>query len=802
VHTSHRFSLIAAFVAAVLSGGASAAHAAPAETSADDSVSEVVVTGTRVANRSQTDTLSPVDVLTPQQLAEHGTRELATALSSAAPSLDFPRPSLTDGTDDVRPAALRGLGPDETLVLVDGKRQHATALVNLNGSVGRGSAAVDLNTIPLAAIDRIEVLRDGASAQYGSDAIAGVINLHLREARVGGDAEVSYGVYDTTYDTTHGHHTATDGNALTASAWAGFGLGSQGFLTITTEFRDADPTSRGDYDQRVPPLPQPEVTSRFGDPRSNNYTIYLNSGLPLSGGWKAYGWLGFQDRDSISAASPRLASNANTVLSLWPDGFLPLIHTQVQDLSAAVGLKGDLALWSTDLSLSYGRNRIGYHTEHSDNSTFGADSQTSFYDGALIYDQYVLNLDLVRGFDVGLPAPLNIAWGLEARREGYVIQAGEPQSWATGPAYVTGELPGAQGFTGFEPDNAVNVARTGESLYLDLETHLTRDFSADVAVRGEHYSDFGSTATQKLALRYDFTPSLALRGTVSTGFRAPSLQQEYFTNSSSVFIGTVLYEAGTFPATSLVGSTLGGQPLKPEKSDNYSVGGVYHLGSFEATVDAYRIDIRDRIVLSENLNSAAVRALVEPYGVDAARFFINGVSTRTQGLDTVLHYLLRTDAAGKFDFSVASNLNKTSLDYVPTGTSVLPGIVLFARQNELRFTKGTPSNKLILGNDWSLPIGSDSLDVSLKGTRYGYVLSPGTTAATDVAIPPAWVVDLEVGAHLGEHLAVAVGADNLLDKYPPSPTVAQNPQGTVYFSSFSPYGFNGRFVFARASYRW
>lgn len=791
---------MATLAAAAISSGA---FAADAPSGGDNSSpEEVVVTGTRVANRSKLDTVSPVDILGEKQLTEHGTRELATALSVVAPSLDFPRPSLTDGTDDVRPATLRGLGPDEALVLVNSKRQHATALVNVNGSVGRGAAAVDLNTIPLAAVDRIEVLRDGASAQYGSDAIAGVVNLHLREARSGGDAEVSYGLYDTDYDTTYGHHSATDGNSLTASTWAGFGLGTEGFLTLTAEFRDADPTSRGDYDQRVPPLAQPTVTGRYGDPRARNYTFYANSGLPLSGGWKVYGWLGLQYRDSNSAASPRLANNVNTVTSIWPDGFLPLINTHVQDISAAVEIKGDLAGWGTDLSLTYGRNRIGYYTIHSDNSTYGDASQTEFNDGSLAYDQYVLNLDLVRGFDIGLATPFNVAWGAEVRREGYVIQAGEEQSWAKGPAYVSGQLPGAQGFTGFLPDNAVDVSRTAESLYLDLETHFTRSFSADVAVRGEHYSDFGSTATEKLALRYDFTPSFALRGTLSTGFRAPSLQQEYFTNSSSVFIGTDLFEAGTFPSTSLVGTALGGQPLKPEKSNNYSAGAVYHVGPFEATVDAYRIDIRDRIVLSENLNSAAVQALVQPFGVNAARFFINGVRTRTQGLDTVLHYVLRTDSTGKLDLSAASNLNKTYLDYVPTGTSVLPGIVLFSRQNALRFTQGTPSSKLILAADWNLPVGASSLDFNLKGTRYGYVLSPGTTAATDVPIPAAWVVDLQVGAQIGEHLGVALGVDNLLDQYPPAPSTVANPTGTLSFSSFSPYGFNGRFLFVRASYHW
>jgi iron complex outermembrane recepter protein len=485
----------------------------------------------------------------------------------------------------------------------------------------------------------------------------------------------------------------------------------------------------------------------------------------------------------------------------------------VLDLSSQFGAKGEVAGWSVDVSAGYGRNRVGYYTDKTANVTYGAASPTDFNDGALIYDQWTFNLDVVRDLEVGLSTPLNVAWGVEARDEGYTIEAGQHESYDFGPAYVAGQSPGAQGFGGLEPSNVVDKTRTSESLYLDLEAHLTQGFSTDVAVRGEHYGDFGSIATEKLGLRYDFTPQFALRGTASTGFRAPSLQQEYFTATSSNFLtnnAAVPVQTGTFPATSAIAQSLGGQALKPERSYNYSIGGVYHAGNFSATVDAYRIDIRNRLFLSENLNTPDVVALLAPYGVAAARFFINGIDTRTQGIDTTLHYLLETSAAGRFDFSVSDNENKTTAGRVQETTGVLSDAILFGRQNLLRITDGTPDNKLILDTNWSYPLPGAVLNVEAKGTRYGSVLSPSSalTAAAytptnpDLQIESAWLADLEVGAEIAQHLHVAVGADNLLDKYPDILAASVNTSGSSSFSAFSPYGFNGRFIYARANYHW
>jgi iron complex outermembrane receptor protein len=814
-------------------GGSAMAQNAPPANSAepDDSIDEVVITGTRVAARTRLDSLAPVDVLSEKTLASSSTTELAEALSTAAPSLNFPRPSITDGTDHIRPATLRGLAPDQTLVLVNGKRRHQSALVNVNGSVGRGSAAVDLNAIPLAAIETVEVLRDGASAQYGSDAIAGVINLRLRDAREGGSTSVTYGQYNTDVDTERGTRHETDGGTVTASGWVGLPLGPEGFITLSGEYRDRDPTSRGDFDSRVPGSP---ITSRYGDADVRDITAYINAGAPIGGDWNVYGWAGYQNRDGSSAAFPRIFNDPRNVPAIYPNGFLPLITTDIDDLAVGWGVRGKLGTWDTDVSLVYGSNEVTYGVEHSLNVSYGAASQTSFDAGSMKYNQLTFNAGVVRTFEVGnLPEGVNVALGVEARREDYQIGAGEPTSYNRGP--VAGQPAGAQGFPGFQPTNELDEDRDAYSAYADVEAKLTQKFLASIAVRGENYSDFGSAVTGKLAGRYDFTESFALRGAVSTGFRAPGLQQEFFTSTATNFINGNPFEVGTFPATSVVAITLGAQPLDAEKSRNYSLGTVLRFGGFEATVDAYRIDIRDRIVLSENLNTPQVAALILPFGATVARFFINGVETKTKGIDLVTRYLWRTENIGRFEFVAAGNWNNTEVEKVPS-LNVINNIcngqpvgcvppVLFARNNTLSFEEGTPDSKVNVSVDWSIPVGATNLGVILKGTRYGEVVEPGIPSAVeinagipdarDIAIHSDWLVDFAFNAKLLEDkLGFTLGVDNLFDQYPdrvPIARVLPTPPGGVVnldatnataFSRYSPYGFNGRFVYARMSFNW
>jgi iron complex outermembrane receptor protein len=805
-----------------------------------DEPAQVVITGTRVQNRSALDTAVPIDVLSSDVFRNRGVPEISQALSEALPSYNYPRPGLSDATDTVRPATLRGLSPDETLVLVNGKRRQSASLVNINGTIGRGASSVDLNTIPDAIVKSIEVLRDGASAQYGSDAIAGVIDLRLREDRDGGDATVSYGVHKTSYDIPTGQAPAgagwsvpatisrslTDGGILTMSAWKGLSLGSNGFLTIAAEFKNQAHTDRGGYDvrQQYPTVngafdPRELTFNRFdawyGEPKINQKTVFANMGYDLSGSAKLYGWASYQDRNALSAGFYRSAADARNTISIYPDGFLPLEAPEVQDYSGAGGVTWALGDWNMDTSLVYGLNKMDFTIENTLNRSEGAASKTVFDAGGFKYDQLVFNFSGVQGFEVGLATPLNVALGLEARRESYSIHAGEPDSYINGGLILpngTPATPGSQVFPGFRPANAVDKSRTAVGAYADLESRITEKLLASVALREERYSDFGTDLTGKLAMRYDFAQAFALRGSVQNGFRAPSLQQQYFATTSTNFVGGIPFDITTFPATNPVAAALGAKPLTAEKSVNFSIGTVIRVEKLNVTIDAYRIDITNRIVLSENLIQANVRAYLTSLGftgVGGGRFFINGVDTRTQGVDVAMTYPFDLRAAGSVNLTLAGNLNSTDVRRVPQTAPLAalnPSPVLFDRVNVLTLEDGEPKNKFIATANWSLgPWGA-----TLRATRYGAVLSPDTAAtyatvakgtpANDVVLHAKTLVDLEGRLAFTHHLNLALGAENLFDQYPDSNPPVVNSTGTTVFSNYSPFGRSGRFVYGRLSY--
>ncbi|MES2160279.1 MAG: TonB-dependent receptor [Pseudomonadota bacterium] len=813
-------------IASLFAAGGALAQSAP---DASGPQATVVVTGTRVANRSVLDTSAPVDVISAETLGTGGVNEISQALSIALPSLNFPRPALADGTDTIRPATLRGLAPDQTLVLVNSKRRHTSALVNLNGTIGRGSAAVDLNAIPTAIIKNIEVLRDGASAQYGSDAISGVINLRLRTDRDGGEFVTSYGARVTDYDFIAGAPPAgatwsaptsrrrTDGQNASVSAWKGLSLGASGFVTIAAEYKDQAHTERSGYDVRQQyPLvngafdPREATINRFnawyGEPEIKQSTVFANAGYNLSGNVKLYGWSGYQRRDARSPGFFRRALQDQNVLSIYPDGFLPKIAPTVDDYSAAGGITWSIGDWDMDSSLSYGKNKMAYTIENTLNRSIGPGSKTSFDAGGFAYDQLTYNLSGVRSVDIaGLAAPLNVALGAEVRREGYSMTAGEPDSYRYGGQVLangTPAPPGAQVFPGFRPSDVSDNHRTAAGAYVDLETKLTDKLLASAAVRGEHYSDFGNNVTGKLAARYDFAREFALRGSVQNGFRAPSPQQQFFTSTSTNFINGVPFEITTFKPSDPAAIALGAKPLDAEKSVNLSLGAVMRFGAMSLTVDGYRIKIRDRIVLSENLTATNVRNYLASQGfigVGGGRFFINGVDTTTEGVDIVANWPLNLGTSGKFDFTLAANVSNTDVTKVPTTaqlTALNPAPILFDRVNVLTLERGQPKNKLNASVNWKQgPLGA-----TLRATRYGEVLAPGTTPAFDFTMGAKTVVDVEGRYAVTSKLQLALGADNLFDTYPDALPAALNTTGNAPFSNYAPFGRSGRYVYARMNY--
>jgi len=590
---------------------------------------------------------------------------------------------------------------------------------------------------------------------------------------------------------------------VTASAWQGFALGDTGFLTLTAEYQHREPTGRSDVDPRA--TAHGQVTARLGDPQIDpQWTFFANAGAPLGEGWEAYAWAGYQGRQTKSAAFPRLSDNANNVGAIYPNGFLPLIAVGGQDVTSAGGVRGELFGWKADFSVTYGRNALDFSTLNSVNATYGAASPTAFNDGGLIYGEWVLDASFSRAFDVGFAGgPLNVAWGLEQRFENYRITVGQHESYDRGPLGSDPKLSGgAQGFVGFQPSNAINADRYNFAAYVDFELPLTTSFVVDGAARVENYSDFGSTVTGKVSARYDFTPNFALRGSFSTGFRAPSLQQTSFTSTSSVIQDGAVVETGTYPATSAVASALGAKPLKAETSKNYSVGAVFRSGDFNLTVDAYRIDIDDQIVLSELINgsfSTQVKDLLDPLGVQAARFFLNGVSSRTQGIDVVGHYSLPTEAFGQYDFTLAGNYNDVAITKLPTSSSVLnPVPPLFIRTRTQTFQNGTPEYKLTATTDWSL----DRFSATFRATYYGDVLQPASAAANDYWTGNKIILDLEARYRVTDHVGLALGADNLLDTYPTVVPVGPNSNGVLGFPYYSPFGFNGRYLYGRVNVNW
>ncbi|APA67168.1 TonB-dependent receptor plug domain-containing protein [Janthinobacterium sp. 1_2014MBL_MicDiv] len=777
------------------------------ELPADGELQSVVVTGTFAKNRRTIDSESPIDILTSRDLQSTGSSELATVLARLLPSLNFARATGADASDAVRPAQLRGLSPDQTLVLVNGKRRYTSAVVNVNGSLGRGSAPVDLNAIPLAAIDHVEVLRDGAAAQYGSDAIAGVINIILKKGAAGGDVEVGYGQTQ-----------ERDGKQKSIKGSAGFKLGDDGWVRVSAEVAERDPTNRAGADFRNPLEPRyGKVNQRYGDPESKPATVFINSEYRINDNLDWYAFGNYGKRDTSAAATWRTALIQDPVTKvysqrtpIYPEGFLPLQNSTLTDQSLVTGLRGEAAGWRWDASLNYGSNKFELDLDNTVNQSLGAASPTHFYAGSLKNEQTVFNLDAAREFPVAFfSGPLTVAVGAEARHEKYSIGAGDEASYitvVTNPATAGG----AQGFSGFRPANAGSHSRHNESIYVNLEAEATKKLSGGVALRHERYSDFGSTTSAKGSARYAFTDALSLRGTVSSGFRAPSLAQQYYTITTTNFQvingNNTAIETGTFAVNTPQARALGAQDLKPEKARNYSLGLQFQPSrNFTTSIDAYRIDIDNRILFSANLAlNDKLKAQLANQGstVGAARYFTNAVDTRTEGVDIVSTYRIDLQDKDRLDFTVAYNHNKSTVQKIADNPAILTAnnLKLIDRQSIDRITVASPKDKFSLAADYAFGIWNAHGVV----TRYGSFTVPQNDIKLDQTYDPQWVLDVSGSVKLDKHWRLVAGIDNVTNRYPAQVTSAGNlnVNGTQPYSIFAPNGFNGRYYYAKAGYSW
>jgi iron complex outermembrane receptor protein len=755
----------------------------------------------------------PVDIITARQIETTGATETMQVIQRLAPSFNFPRTTIADGSASVRPASLRGLGPDQVLVLINGKRRHATALVHVNGTMGRGSTGTDLNAIPVTAIERIEILRDGAAAQYGSDAIAGVINIVLKSGA--SDAAVSLRGGTTATDQGVGGDTTWDGGLFDGGLSKGFKLG-KGWASVTGEYRNRNRTNRAGPDPRDQivvgdagknAVAQPNHW--VGDPETADYLTFVNAQVPAGETTFVYAFGGFSHRNATAPGFYRRALQfTQNWPQIYPQGFLPLIETAVTDGSGTVGVRGTRGGWYWDASLQGGRNSMDFNITNTLNASLGPTSKTEFFAGTFVADQLLGNLDLSREFEAGLAGPLNVAFGTEFRREGYQIRAGEPDSYRDGGVRASNgaiAVPGAQVFPGFRPSNAVDVSRSNVALYADLEGDVARRLRLGVAGRFENYSDFGSNVDGKVTVRIQAHERLVLRGAASTGFRAPSLAQSNFSAVSTNFInlpgqGTVPVEVGTFAVGSPVARALGSQDLKPEDSVHLTAGLAFTPSKSVAfSADYYNIKIDDRIVFSGNFTGGAITALLAPFGATGARFFTNAINTRTTGIDLTASYQRSLGNRSTLRLFAGYNHNRTTIRGEVATPPQLAGLgnVLYDRVERGRTECGQPRDQARFIGDWTKGRFAANANVGLYGSFCVKQLNP--TGADDQTFSRKWITDLETSYRLRK-VTFGLGVQNLFDVYPEQVLPQLQPQGARY-STTNTFGINGRFFYGRASLR-
>ena len=778
-------------------------------------IETMVVIGSRGRERSVTETAVPVDVIDASQLASAGAfgGEFGQALQTLAPSFNFQRQSNSGSADLVRPAQLRGMSPDQTLVLMNSKRRHTTSITGIDAKVGRGTAPVDFNSIPGSAISRIEVLRDGAGSQYGSDAVAGVVNVMLDERPEGLDLGLSYGGHRTDFDPIDDDITDGETTALTAS-W-GMPIGSGGFLRLGGEYKQREETDRGGRGE----VPFFEDSANVGgrqfkpgDGETEDRLLWVNVGLPLDENTEVYGFSTYSQRDAEGTGFFRYPVSSQNILSVYPNGFRPVTTGDNTDIAITGGLRGDADEWNWDASVSWGQNEFDGGVKGSLNPSLGPTSPRVFESGSTENSLFSLNLDIDRPLELGFVAPATLALGAEYRRENFQSFAGDPLSYTAGafadaPDFLS---IGAQAGGGLRPEEERDLDRHVVSVYGEISADISESLFVDVSTRFEHPDDFDNTLSGKVAARWEFVAGWALRGSVSNSFRAPSLVQIGFGTSSTSFgAGGQLTTVNTLPVDDVVARALGAEDLEEETAVNYSIGLTGQpIDGMVLTIDLFRIDVDDRITLSERIDcvaeddeeegeitaeavSDATAALCAGRNITAANFFTNAVDTRTEGLDVVLTYA--TEAfAGKLDLSAAYSYAKTEIEDVNTAAN--PDVILVGVEESNTIEDAAPRDKIVLSADWN----TDRVGALVRLTRWGEatrVFNFGGGFEPEQTYDRVWQLDAEARVTVFEGVELFVGANNLLDEYPDESIADISYFGNLPYDVLSPVGMNGRFVY-------
>lgn len=797
----------------------------------------VSVVGTRNANRTALNTPVPIDILNVRDLQVLAPQvDVNQILTYVAPSFNSTRQSSADGTEHIDPASLRGLGPDQVLVLINGKRRHNTSLVNNQQTVGNGSVGTDLNAIPTFAIERIEVLRDGAAAQYGSDAIAGVINVVLKSNVDQGASSV-----------TAGTSSEGDGETVQYNANYGFRIGKSGFFNITGEYLQRQQTNRtqnhdlvifdqsefGNFfayafsndnaraidDQILADrgLSRDDFDFRVGDAKIENGGLFFNAVLPLNNGGEIYGFGGLSYREGRGSGFRRLPSDlGSNVASIFPNGFQPETQSNILDKSFVIGMRGNIKGWDVDLSNAFGSNRFDFTVNNTVNPSLGTESPTSFEAGGHEFSQNTTNLDFTRfynkPFDGGVSG-INVALGAEFRVDQYQIIAGEEASYRNYgivDQVVDGEVVkvdvlgvggGAQSFPGFRPENEVDRFRNNVAGYADVEVDVTDKFLLAGAVRFEDYSDFGETLNGKLAARVSPSDRFALRGAVSTGFRAPSLHQSFFNTVTVDLVDNRLVETGIFRNDSRVAQLVGIPKLKEETSVSISAGFTANiLNNLNISVDGYIVNVDDRIVLTGTFGNdpfggpiPELVALFQQVGATSGRFFTNAVDTETKGLDIVATYDVRS-GHDKFRFSLAANFNDNEVQDQLNIPATLAGQedIYFGPQERSLIETNSPDTKVNFTFDYN----RKKFSALVRNVYFGEVIRDGFPFGISQKHDATIVTDVSLSYRLTSTLSVTVGGNNIFDVLPDEQAFENSFFGVFKYAPVQ-QGFNGSYFFGR-----
>ncbi|WP_130735033.1 TonB-dependent receptor domain-containing protein [Flavobacterium sp. J27] len=776
---------------------------------------EVQIVGSRSPKRTVTDSPVAIDVIDIKEVTtQSGKIEINQLLQYVAPSFNANKQSGSDGADHVDPATLRGLGPDQTLVLINGKRRHQSSLINLFGTRGRGNTGTDLNAIPANAIKKIEILRDGASAQYGSDAIAGVINIVLKDNDEGVSGNITYGAYNTnakgdflegTPNTdgyrldqngngnSYGKDQKLDGGSLKVATNYGVKLGEQGFANFTLEYLDKNKTLRPGYDFR----------KGFGEAEINGFNFFGNIATKLSDRTELYVFGGRNYRNTDAYAFTR-NDGERVVESIYPGGFTPRITSVIFDTSIAAGIRTKTNNgWNIDISNTFGKNLFHYTIKGTLNASLEEASPTEFDAGGHSLSQNTMNFDFSKNYDSILEG-LNFAFGVEYRTEQFSIFAGEEASYATydvngqvvtDPANQTIPVDpisgnprpgGSQGFPGYSLANELTKNRSNISLYTDTELDITPSLLVSGAVRFENYSDFGSTINGKIATRIKVTDKINLRGSISSGFRAPSLAQIYynlrFTNFNSSGATEVLLSPNNSPVTRAFGI----EKLNQEKALNSSIGITASFGDFTTTIDGYFIKVKDRIILTGYFDASALNI-----GVSEAQFFANGVDTKTTGLDVVVAWK-KNIGTTSYSATLVGNINDMKIDRVNNGS--LDEGTFFGKREKAFLLASAPSNKFGLNLNYK----RNKFDSGLTFTRFSKVVLVDYSEADDV-YDAKIVTDVTLGYQFTKNLKLSIGSNNLLNVYPDKQDEIGDTEAGGYWDSVQ-MGFNGAYYYVRLGF--